>query len=191
MTVVGYGVVHFGKDADANRRTFEFAKSLGSRISLGRSRSRVLRRSRQAGREVRHRRRHPQPRPGHRYAKIETIAKAIKDHHPKIGCCIDTGHFLRSKEDPVDAVEAFGNAGLRRPLEGRQGRQRRSPSWARAICGRSISSRRWPATSTVTAWRSNTKRSPRTPSTTSRPAWPRPPGRSPKSGRHEKGTVRA
>ena len=36
--------------------------------------------------------------PGHRYAKIETIANAIKDHHPKIGCCIDTGHFLRSRK---------------------------------------------------------------------------------------------
>ncbi len=46
--------------------------------------------------------------PGHRYAKIETIAKAIKDHHPKIGCCIDTGHFLRSKKTRCDAVEAFG-----------------------------------------------------------------------------------
>ena len=37
-----------------------------------------------------------------------TIAAAIKDHHPKIGCCIDTGHFLRSKEDPVRAAEVFG-----------------------------------------------------------------------------------
>ena len=46
--------------------------------------------------------------PGDRYAKIETIAAAIKDHHQKIGCCIDTGHFLRSREDPVHAVEAFG-----------------------------------------------------------------------------------
>jgi inosose dehydratase len=24
-----------------------------------------------------------------------------------IGCCVDTGHFLRSKEDPVRAVEVF------------------------------------------------------------------------------------
>ena len=46
--------------------------------------------------------------PGHRYAKIDDIAAAIKDHNPKIGCCIDTGHFLRSKEDPVRAAEVFG-----------------------------------------------------------------------------------
>ena len=108
MTLTGYGVVHFGNDADANRRIFEFAKALGLEYLSA----------------------DPDPAsfdgldklvekfdvavgihnhgPGHRYAKIETIAKAIKDHHPKIGCCIDTGHFLRSKIDPVDAVEAFG-----------------------------------------------------------------------------------
>jgi inosose dehydratase len=46
--------------------------------------------------------------PGHRWAKIDTIAAAIKDHSPRIGCCVDTGHFLRSSEDPVRAVEVFG-----------------------------------------------------------------------------------
>ena len=45
--------------------------------------------------------------PGHRFAKIDTIARAIKDHSPRIGCCIDTGHFLRSREDPVRAAEVF------------------------------------------------------------------------------------
>ena len=108
VSVIGYGVVPFGKDADANRRIFEFAKRLGiTYLSAD-----------------------PDPAcfddldklvekfdiavgihnhgPGHRYAKIETIAQAIKDHHAKIGCCIDTGHFLLSKIDPVDAVEAFG-----------------------------------------------------------------------------------
>jgi sugar phosphate isomerase/epimerase len=47
--------------------------------------------------------------PGHRWEKIDTIAAAIKDHSPRIGCCVDTGHFLRSREDPVRAVEAFGS----------------------------------------------------------------------------------
>ncbi|MFI5458414.1 MAG: sugar phosphate isomerase/epimerase family protein [Isosphaerales bacterium] len=109
VTLAGYGVVHLGGNAAANRRTFEFAKSLGLEYLSA----------------------DPDPGsfdeldklvemfdiavgihnhgPGNRYAKIETISKAIKDHHPKVGCCIDTGHFLRSKEDPVHAVEAFGN----------------------------------------------------------------------------------
>jgi sugar phosphate isomerase/epimerase len=107
VTLAGYGVVQFG-GGDADRRIFEFAKSL----------------------ELEYVSADPDPKcfdeldklvekfdiavgihnhgPGHRYAGIETISKAIKDHHPKIGCCVDTGHFLRSKEDPVHAVEAFG-----------------------------------------------------------------------------------
>ncbi|QEH32812.1 Inosose dehydratase [Aquisphaera giovannonii] len=105
----GYGVVALGKDERADRRIFEFAKAMGiAYISAD-----------------------PDPEgfalvdklvdeygipvgihnhgPGHRFALIDTIARAIKDHSPKIGCCIDTGHFLRSREDPVRAVEVFGD----------------------------------------------------------------------------------
>jgi inosose dehydratase len=107
--VIGYGVVPLGKDKDASRKLFQFAKALGVEYLSA----------------------DPDPDcfdlldklveeygiavgihnhgPGHRYAKIDTIAQAIKDHHHKIGCCIDTGHFLRSREDPVRAVEVFGN----------------------------------------------------------------------------------
>ena len=107
VTLAGYGVVPLGRDGAADRRLFEFAKGLGLEYVSA----------------------DPDPKgfdaidklveefgvavgihnhgPGHRYAKIETIKEAIKDHHPKIGCCIDTGHFLRSRVDPVDAAEAF------------------------------------------------------------------------------------
>ena len=47
--------------------------------------------------------------PGARYSKIRDVAEAIKDHHPKIGACVDTGHYLRSDEDPVEALETFKN----------------------------------------------------------------------------------
>ena len=104
----GYGVVHLGNDEAANRRLFEFAKAMGLKYLSA----------------------DPDPEsfdlldklveeydipigihnhgPGHRFALIDTIASAINNHSPKIGCCIDTGHFLRSKEDPVRAVEVFG-----------------------------------------------------------------------------------
>jgi inosose dehydratase len=109
VSVSGYGVVRLTGDEAANRRYFEFAKAMGLEYLSA----------------------DPDPAafdvldklvaefdiaigihnhgPGHRYAQIATIAKAIEGHHAKIGCCIDTGHFLRSKEDPVDAVAAFGN----------------------------------------------------------------------------------
>jgi inosose dehydratase len=105
--VIGYGVVHLGKDEAANRKIFDFARAMGfGYLSVD-----------------------PDPQsfdlldklvdeynipigihnhgPGHRFAKVDTIAKAIKDHSPRIGCCIDTGHFLRSREDPVRAAEVF------------------------------------------------------------------------------------
>jgi sugar phosphate isomerase/epimerase len=107
VKVIGYGVVHFNKDADASRKYFEFAKAMGleyisadpdpdSLDSLDK-----LVEEYGVGVGIHNH------GPGHRYGPIDTIAKLIKDHSPKIGCCIDTGHFLRSKEDPVRAAEVF------------------------------------------------------------------------------------
>ncbi len=107
VALSGYGVVALGTDFEANRRFFEFAKRMGiDYLSAD-----------------------PDPKamdgidrlieafdvavgihnhgPGHRYSSIESIQKVIEGHHPKMGCCIDTGHFLRSKIDPVDAALAF------------------------------------------------------------------------------------
>ncbi len=111
VTLSGYGVVHIGKDAAADKRVFEFAKALGlqyisadpdsSTASLD-AIDKLIEKYDVAVGIHNH-------GPGHQYAKIDTIAKVIKDRHPKFGVCIDTGHFLRSKEDPVDAVATFGN----------------------------------------------------------------------------------
>jgi sugar phosphate isomerase/epimerase len=46
--------------------------------------------------------------PGARYDKIDSVLRAIDGHSPRIGACVDTGHYLRSSEDPVAAVKAFG-----------------------------------------------------------------------------------
>ncbi len=109
VTVIGYGVVPLTKDVNANRKIFEFAKAMGLKYLSASPEpgsfdilDRLVEEYDVAvgihnhGPEDRH------------YAKIEAIAAAIKDHHPKIGCCVDTGHFLRSREDPVHAVEVFG-----------------------------------------------------------------------------------
>jgi sugar phosphate isomerase/epimerase len=47
--------------------------------------------------------------PGHRYNKIDDVVNTVKDHHPLIGACVDTGHYLRSNENPVEALERLGN----------------------------------------------------------------------------------
>jgi inosose dehydratase len=108
VRVLGYGVVHFGKDQDANRKIFEFGKALGvsyfSADPEPESFDGLDRLVEEFGIAVgihNH-------GPGHRFATIDAISRAIKDHHEKIGCCIDTGHFLRSNEDPAHAAEVFG-----------------------------------------------------------------------------------
>ncbi len=107
VKINGYGVVGLGKDADANRKFFEFGKAIGlSYMSCDPTPDafdNLDKLTEEYGIPVgihNH-------GPGHRWAKIDDIMAAIKDHSPKIGCCVDTGHFLRSKEDPVRAVEVF------------------------------------------------------------------------------------
>jgi sugar phosphate isomerase/epimerase len=48
-----------------------------------------------------------------RWYSSEVILKAVKDHHPLIGTCLDTGHLIRcaqlgKKLDPVEEIKAMG-----------------------------------------------------------------------------------
>jgi inosose dehydratase len=43
-----------------------------------------------------------------RYNKADDVLKWVKDRHPKIGACVDTGHYLRSNENIVEVIEKFG-----------------------------------------------------------------------------------
>lgn len=108
VTLLGYGVLQFTKNDDENKRIFDFGRAMGityfsadpnpdsfdSLDKLVDSHGIAIGIHNHG--------------PGHRYATIESIQKAIKDRHPKIGVCNDTGHFLRSGIDPVKAVEVFG-----------------------------------------------------------------------------------
>jgi inosose dehydratase len=108
VEVIAFGVSRFTKNTDASRKYFEFARAMnlgylsadpdpdafdsldklveeyGVAIGI-----------------------HPHG-PDHRWNKLDKVFAAVKDHNPKIGLCNDTGHLLRSKEDPVRAVELFG-----------------------------------------------------------------------------------
>ena len=111
VTLFSYGVLGFDENENAAREKFEFAKAMGIK-SLS-----------------------ADPKPGKatfdlldklvaeydiaiaihnhgpedkNYGKISQVENAVKDRHPKIGACVDTGHFLRSDEDPVEAVQRLG-----------------------------------------------------------------------------------
>jgi sugar phosphate isomerase/epimerase len=108
VTVLGYGVVPFRNDRDAARKVLEFARQMGfeyvSADPAPDSFDMLDKLVEEYGINLGIHNHGPKSR----WEKIDTIAAAIKDHSPRIGCCVDTGHFLRSREDPVRAVEVFG-----------------------------------------------------------------------------------
>jgi sugar phosphate isomerase/epimerase len=118
ITPVAFGVQNFTKSDDANRKLFEFGKALGLRtfsadpepdsfdsldkmceeykISIA-----IHPHGPQGGGKL------------HRWYGSEVILPAIKDHHPLIGTCLDTGHLIRAaqlgkKLDPAAEVRAMG-----------------------------------------------------------------------------------
>jgi sugar phosphate isomerase/epimerase len=108
VTVLGYGVVPFRNDRDAARKTLEFARQMGFEYVSADPTPDSFEMLDKLVEEYGVNLGIHNHGPGHRWAKIDAIAAAIKDHSPRIGCCVDTGHFLRSREDPVRAVEVFG-----------------------------------------------------------------------------------
>lgn len=113
LTPIAFGVEHFGKDHDANKKKFEFAKALGIKSltadpspdsfdSLDK-----LVEEFKVPIAI-----HPHG-PGHRWPSAEVIMKAVKDHNPLIGTCLDTGHLLKvvvdgKRLDPAQQVRVMG-----------------------------------------------------------------------------------
>ena len=118
VTPRAWGVQRFTRNDAANRKTFEFGKALGLKMfsadpdpdsfdSLDK-----LCAEYQIAIGI-----HPHgPQGGnrlHRWYSAEVILKAVKDHHPLIGSCLDTGHLIRAaqlgkKLDPAAEVRAMG-----------------------------------------------------------------------------------
>lgn len=115
----GAGVFQFSKDTSANRRLFDLGKALGVQYlsadpapdafdSLDK-----LCEEYQIAVAI-----HPHGPGGknlHRWYSAESIMAAVKDHHPLIGACLDTGHLIRSaqppfgkKLDPAQQVRLMG-----------------------------------------------------------------------------------
>lgn len=106
--VVAYGVVSFGNDENSARAVFEFAKAMGIRVITadpGPGSFRYLARLCEEFRIPIAIHNHG---PNTRYDTIRSVEEAIRGQPEWIGACIDTGHYLRSREDPVEAVRRFG-----------------------------------------------------------------------------------
>lgn len=103
ITCNAVGVHGFGGDHDTNRHVFEFASAMGVRnISANPS----LDAFDSLGKLVAEydiRIAIHNHGPGAQYDTVADVVNAVKDRHPNIGACIDTGHFIRSAEDPIEA----------------------------------------------------------------------------------------
>lgn len=110
VTMISYGVVPFDANESKSRELFEFAKAIGLKVlsaDPGKDKAtfdlldKLVAEYDVAIAIHNH-------GPGHRYDKISDVWDMIKDRHPKVGACVDTGHYLRSDESPVTAIEKFG-----------------------------------------------------------------------------------
>jgi sugar phosphate isomerase/epimerase len=117
---IAFGVQSFTKDHDANKKVFDFAKALGIKYLSADpdpasfdSLDKLVAEYRIAIAI------HPHGPAGggklHRWYSAEVIMEAVKDHHPLIGSCLDTGHLIRAgqppfnkKLDPAQQVRVMG-----------------------------------------------------------------------------------
>lgn len=112
-----YGVQHFSKDHEANKKIFAFAQALGVK-SLSAdpdpdsfdSLDKLVAETKIAIAI------HPHGPVGsklHRWYSADVILEAVKDHNPLIGSCLDTGHLIRAdilkmKLDPAAEIRKMG-----------------------------------------------------------------------------------
>lgn len=100
-----YGVSGFSRDEAAARKIFEFGKAMGLRsLSADPTKSSFDMLDKLVEEYDIPIAIHNHG-PNHKWGKPEVILEAIKDHHPLIGVCADTGHFLRADVDPVEAIK--------------------------------------------------------------------------------------
>jgi sugar phosphate isomerase/epimerase len=107
ITMRGHGVNPFGADHEANRRWFVFAKKAGIKNLSADPSEAAFGSLDKLCEEFQIRIAIHNHGPGARYDKITDTLNAIQGHHPLIGACADLGHYIRSGEDPVRAINLF------------------------------------------------------------------------------------
>lgn len=121
---IAFGVHSFTKNHDQNRKAFEFGKVLGiTTLSADPSPDSFDSLDKLVSEYDIAIAIHPHGPIGngrlHRWYSAELIMDAVKNHHPKIGSCLDTGHLIHAAElgkhlDPAQQVRVMGarNFGL-------------------------------------------------------------------------------
>ena len=110
VTLMAYGVLGFDENETKAREAFDFAKAMGI-VSLSANPKKSsgtfdlldkLCEEYDIAIAIHNH------GPGALYDKISDVEEMVKDRHPKVGACVDTGHYLRSDESPVEAIARLG-----------------------------------------------------------------------------------
>ena len=119
VTPVGFGVQHFTRKHDDNKKAFEFAKAIGVKyLSASPDPDSFDSLDKLCDEYKIAIAIHPHGPVGggklDRWYSAEVIMKAVKDHHKLIGACLDTGHLIRAaqlgeKLDPAAEVRIMGS----------------------------------------------------------------------------------
>lgn len=110
ITLLAFGVEGFNDNEGAARKAFDFAKAMGvMSISADPKKDKAtfdLLDKLVAEYDIAIAIHNHGPKAS--YDKVTDVQTWVKDRHPKIGACVDTGHYLRSDEDPVEVIEKLG-----------------------------------------------------------------------------------
>jgi len=108
LKISAHGVNAFTKDHAANRRMFEFAKRAGIRNITADPTPDSFDSLDKLVAEYKIRICIHNHGPGARYDGLDTLQRAVKGRHKWIGACVDTGHVIRSGQDPVKWLHGLG-----------------------------------------------------------------------------------
>jgi sugar phosphate isomerase/epimerase len=105
VKLVNYGVVGLSNNEDTCRKVFEFAKKMGIETIVSEPPANAfdlldkLTKEYKIGVAIHN---HPKPSP---YWNYEAVLKNCEGHSKMIGSCADTGHWMRSGIDPLEAIK--------------------------------------------------------------------------------------
>lgn len=111
VNFTSYGVVPFKKEEKQQRQMFEIAKTYGLKtLSADPDDNKetfdlLEKLTEEYGVSIAI---HPHG-PGHKWGKSTQLAKAFEGRSTRIGLCADTGHIIRSGEDPLKVIQQFGD----------------------------------------------------------------------------------
>ena len=105
IKLLNMGVVQLPADEAQSRKVFEFAKKLGIDTLVSEPEPAALDTVDKLCKEYNIKvaiHNHPKPS---RYWNPDTVVEAVKSRSPLLGACADTGHWIRSGIDPVEALK--------------------------------------------------------------------------------------